>query len=388
MADLDALAPNYRRAQRRWPDAPTLAKCHEALNACFAGNAHGMVEHVKSYIESVCLTIMGELREPMPSSTPSTTALLVAALRPLGMRNTKGASKLDSVLSAFNKLADALTEMRNDQGAVAHGKDAFLDAVSADHARAFLHAGDAILGVLLNAFEGKQPDLTVTREPYESFPHLNDRIDRAVNVEARVDEDGDRPIVVFSVATGAQEQSIELRIEPSRLLYGIDRSAYIEVLRTADIAAAEAEEAEEAEEEGEEQPIGPEPVEVPGISAAPPALTELVPIYGGNLEPLRAGVQGFLRAEGLEPEAADGGPRLIDSLLATAEQNMGLDWKQREPLQARLKVACKRVLVRFGNASDKAEDMAERFVGWLRVQAPEVEVSSQAAPVVAAGGLP
>ena len=67
MPDLDALAPNYRRAQQRWPDAPTLAKCHESLGASFDTNAHGLVEHVKSFIESVCLTIMGEMREPMPS---------------------------------------------------------------------------------------------------------------------------------------------------------------------------------------------------------------------------------------------------------------------------------------------------------------------------------
>lgn len=26
MPDLDALVPNYRQAQQRWPDAPTLAK--------------------------------------------------------------------------------------------------------------------------------------------------------------------------------------------------------------------------------------------------------------------------------------------------------------------------------------------------------------------------
>ena len=242
MADLDVLAPNYRRAQQRWPDAPTLAKYLESLNSCFAGNAHGMVEHVKSFIESVCLTIMGELREPMPSSTPSTTDLLVAALSPLGLRNTRGASKLDKLLSGFNRLTEALTEMRNDNGPVAHGKDAFLDVVTSDHARAFVHAGDAILSVLLNALEGKQPDLTVTREPYESFPHLNDRIDRAVSVEARIDEDGERPMVVFLVATGQRGEAIELRVEPSRLLYGIDRSAYIEVIRTADLVAAEAEE--------------------------------------------------------------------------------------------------------------------------------------------------
>src|SRR5260221_13857538 len=118
MADLDALAPNYRRAQQRWPGAPTLAKCHEALRSCFDSNAPGIVEHVKSFIESVCLTIMGELREPMPSSTPSTTDLLVAALSPLGLRNSKGASKLDKLFSGFKSLPDALIVPRNANGSL------------------------------------------------------------------------------------------------------------------------------------------------------------------------------------------------------------------------------------------------------------------------------
>jgi len=386
MPDLDALAPNYRRAQQRWPDGPTLTKCHETLRACFDTNTHGLVEHVKSFIESVCLTIMGELREPMPSSAPSTTDLLVAALNPLGLRNTRGASKLDKVLSGFNRLADALSEMRNDNGPVAHGKDAFLDALTADHARAFLHAGDAILGVLLNALEGKQPDLTVTREPYESFPHLNERIDRAASVEARIDEDGERPMVVFSVATGPRGEAIELRVEPSRLLYGIDRSAYIEVLRTADLVVAETEEAE-----GEEEAVAPaEPVAPAGLDAASveAPLAELVPAYGGAMEALRQGLGDFLGAEGVDPAPpAEGGARLTDSLLATVEQNIGLDWKRREPLQARLKVACKRVLVQFGSDAAKAENVAERLVAWLRVQAPEVDSGIPLAPAAVEGGL-
>lgn len=372
MPDLDVVAPNYRRAQLRWPDAPTLARCHEALAACFETSAHGLVEHVKAFIESVCLTIMGELREPMPSAAPSTTELLVAALNPLGFRNTKGASKLDKVLSGFNRLADALTEMRNENGPVAHGKDAFLDALTVDHARAFLHAGDAILSVLLNALEGKQPDLTVTRVPYESFPHLNERIDRAVTVEARIDEDGERPMVVFSVATGPRGEAIELRVEPSRLLYGIDRSAYIEVLRTADLVVAE-----EAEGEAEEEAVTPAGPAAPAsldAAAVSAPLAELVPAYRGPLEALRQALSDFLAAEGVDPApAAAGGARLTDSLLATVEQNMGLDWKRREPLQARLKMACKRVLVQFGATPEKAVEVAGRLVAWLRVQAPEVD---------------
>lgn len=372
MPDLDALAPNYRRAQQRWPDAPTLARCYDSLNACFNGSAHGLVEHVKSFVESVCLTIMGEFREPMPSAQPSTTDLLVAALGPLGLKNTKGATKLDKVLSGFNRLADAIGDMRNETGPVAHGKDGFLDAIAADHARAFLHAGDAILGILLNAFEGKQPDLIATREPYESFPHLNERIDRAVAVEVRIDEDEDRPIVVFAVATGPRGEAIELRVEPSRLLYGIDREAYVEVLKTAELAVPEEEEGEEPEAEAGEREAGEAPG--PAIGPAEGPVTELVAEYKGDLAALRGGVEAFLQAEGVDPAVAGAdGVRLIDSLLATAEQNMALDWKRREAMQAKLKVACKRVLVRFGCAANKADAVADRFVGWLRVQAPETE---------------
>lgn len=379
MPELDALAPNYHRAQQRWPDAPTLVRCYDALVSCFNGNTHGLVEHVKSFVESVCLTIMGEFRVPMPSGQPATTELLVAALDPLGLRNTRGASKLDKVLSGFNRLADAIGDMRNEAGPVAHGKDRFLDAISADHARAFLHAGDAILGILLNAFEGKQPDLISTREPYESFPHLNDRIDRAVAVEVRIDENEDRPMVVFSVATGPRGEAIELRVEPSRLLYGIDRGAYVEVLKTAELAVAEEEEAEwpEGETADLEMPGAPAPI---GLAEGP--VTELQADYRGDLASLRDGARAFLLAESVDPAAVDSaGARLIDSLLATAEQNMALDWKQREAMLSKLKVASKRVLVRFGCRPEEADTLASRFVSWLRVQAPDTPLSAPATRV-------
>lgn len=371
MAGLEGIAPNYKRAQQRWPEAPMLPKYYEALDACFAGNGHGMVEHIKSYIECVCLTIMGEMRAPIPSSTPSTTELLVAALNPLGLRNSRGASKIDKVLSGFNKLADALTEMRNDNGPVAHGKDAFLDPLPTDHARAFLHAGDIILGLLLNAYEGKQPDLIVTREPYENFSHLNKRIDRAVSVEARIDEGGDQPVVVFSVATGPRGEVIELRVEPSRLLYGIDREAYVEVLKTADLAASEE---EEEEKEKDKKDVPDKLVEMHGVNTgAPPGpVAKVMTAYEGTLRILRPGVAAFLTSESLEPSTKDvAGAILVDSLLGTIDQNMAVDWKQREPIQARLKVACKRVLVHFGVILTKAETTAENLVAWLRVQGPD-----------------
>lgn len=369
MPDLDMLAPNYRRARQRWPNAVTLERGYEALVECFGGNGHGLVEHVKSYLESVCITILVEMGEPVPPSQPSSTELLVAALSPLGLRNSRGATKLDKVLSGFNRLTDAITEMRNETGALAHGKDGFLDPIAGDHARAFLHTGDAILAVLLNAFEGRQPDLVATREPYEAFPHLNERIDRVIGLVARIDEDGDRPTVVFLMATGRRDEAIELRVEPSRLLYGIDREAYVEVLETAELVIGvpdgEPREGDAGATDAIEMPIDDEGA--PGVPVA-----DVVETYSGTLDGVRGGVEAFLRAEGLDPSvvAADGG-RLVDSVLATAAQSMAIDWKRREVMQAKLKIGCKRVLVQFGYAPEVAERLSEQLVGWFLIEGPE-----------------
>jgi hypothetical protein len=368
MADLDAVAPNYRRARQRWPDAPMLRSCHDSLCACFAGSAHGQVEQVKAFIDSVCLTIVTELRAPMPqSSMPTTTQLLGAALSPLGLQNSQHATALGTLLSGFNKVSDAIATMRNENGPVAHGKEGFLDAVAADHARAFLHAGDAILGLVLSAFEGKQPDLVSTREPYGNFPHLNERIDRAVAMSARIDDDEPRPVLVVTVTAGGAEEAFELRVQPSELLYGIDREAYVDVLNSADV---------EARSDEEVGPVGEETIKLPqgGMVDEAGPTTKVISGYQGTLAPLRSGVQVFLATAGvdLSSTAADGA-HLLESLLATADASMGLDWKKRPPLQARVKVACRRVLVRFGVPTDEAEKVAEQFVAWLRIQAPDGE---------------
>lgn len=390
MPDLDALAPNYLRAQQRWPDAQTLANSHAALVRCFAGEAHGMVEHVKSFIECVCITITEELSAPISSLTPSLTDLLIAALDPLGLRNTRGASKLDKVLSAFNRLSDALTEMRNDNGPLAHGKGAFVDALTADHARAFVHTGDAILGVLLGALEGIQPDLAVTREPYASFPHLNDQIDRAVTVEVKVEDEGERQMVVFSVATGPGRETIQLRVEPSRLLYGIDRSAYVEVLgATARGSAAPEDEDESAEEmvAPDVAATDPRSVEAPTAGAASEVgpHSELVASYAGALADLRGPLTLILADSGLMmAPLGDGGPQPVESLLATADLCMGVDWKLRAQLQARLKVSCKRVLAQFGASPESAEALSSQLVGWFREHAPE---STEAAATAGADSV-
>ncbi len=361
---LEKLAPNYRLAQQRWPSAPTLVDGYEALADCFHGNAHGLVEHVKSFIESVCLTILSEFGQSKPSNTPSSTKLLVEALKALGLSNKRGATKLDAVLSGFNRLSDALSEMRNETGPVAHGKNGFVDSVTIDHTRAFLHVGDAILSVLLNALEGKEPDLVVTHEPYETFKDYNDCIDRYANVQVQIDEEGDTPIIVFSVTTGSSEDAIKLRVEPSRLLYGTDRQAYATLLETAKVVSSIEGDEDKEEEKGSEfdDTLSATPVE------AVEPVTAVMSVYSGAFDILRSGLKTFLELEGVRPTGTVGKEQLIDSLFATVEQNMALDWKNREPIRARLKVACKRVLVQFETEPKKADEVAKRMVHWLSHQ--------------------
>lgn len=370
MSEVDTLAPNYLRAKEHWPDAPNLSHCYREIVTCYAGSSHGLVEHVKAMLESVCITILEEFSKPMPSSTPSTTELLVGALRPLGLYNTRGASKMDKVLSGYNRLTDALSDMRNENGPVAHGKDGFLEALEADHARAFLHTGDAILGLLLNALEGKEPDLSKTREPYERFPHHNDRIDRSVAIDATVDLDGDVPLLILKITTGGNAEEIEVKVEPSRMLYGVDRSAYIEILGTAVT--------EFADQEAEPEPSIPV---IAGRSYTRLVTGDLassgdVHAHEGRFAKLRPGLTNLLRNEGWSDARLEEEGDLVGSLLTLADQNFGLDWKDSTRQQARLKVATRRLLVRFESEREKSEEVAERFISWLRIQAPDGESSA------------
>jgi hypothetical protein len=118
MPDLDIIAPQFRLATERWPDAPTLANHYKAVVECYAGTGHSLIASVKSFIECICLTLLGEFGKTMPTSDPSTTELLVEALKTLGLQNSRGASKIDKILSAHNKMADALNEMIKRSGRV------------------------------------------------------------------------------------------------------------------------------------------------------------------------------------------------------------------------------------------------------------------------------
>lgn len=373
MDEFDALVPHFRQAKERWPEAPTLSNHYKAVAENYEGGGHGLIATVKSFIECVCLTILGEFGRPMPSSDPSTTELLVEALRSLGLQGSRGASKVDKLLSAHNRLADTLSEMRNENDPVAHGKDGFLDTLTTNERRAFLLTADTILALLLSAHDGTEPDLQHTREPYERFAHLHERVDRAVTVESAIDDDDERQVVVVRLRTGSLPDGIELRIEPSRLLYAIDRTAYAELLGSSAVESGAAPPPVEAKE-GEVTAVEPAPAAEPT-----PPTAEVVPSYEGVLSPLKEALAQYLESLGLSAAVeTPAGADLRDSLLATAERHMGLDWTTRDSLLAAMKVSLRRTLVQFGVDRGWVEQCAEHLVSWLKIQAVGLTSTEQA----------
>jgi hypothetical protein len=357
----DAVVPHFRRAKERWAEAATLSQHYASVVESYEGSTHDLICSTRSFIECVCRTILSEFGKPEPPSNSNTTYLLREALKTLGFENSRGASRLDDILTAHNTMADALSFMRNHHDPGAHGKDGFLDTLSTNECRAYLITADTILALLLAAYEGTEPNLRFTREPYERFDRFHDRVDHATSIEADVDTDGDVETLIVRLSTPTLPDGFEIRLEPSKLLYAVDREMYVQLLASALGVPQPAPETAAA--------IPPEGMP---LRAATPMVTtaDVVPTYDGALSTLKTPLQEFLQTlGGLETAAATAGTNLRDSILATGERSMGLDWTSREPLQAAMKVALRRTLIKFGIEPVRAEQTAEKLVSWLKTNA-------------------
>lgn len=236
MSQLDELAPNFRRCMTLWPSARLLASHHTALSAALESNGSGIIEFTKSFLECVCRTILRDHGATVDANY-TTTHLLKEAAASVGLVHTRGQSSFNKVLSSYFKLCEAINNLRNAEGSVAHGKDGFLDDLCAHHLRILVLAADSILALLIGHAEATEPNLAHTRRPFSSFDHLNRRIDAAVSciVEVSEPEPDDAetgPWVVMEFRTAGLDEGVTLTLRPSELLFGHDRLAYVEVLRS------------------------------------------------------------------------------------------------------------------------------------------------------------
>lgn len=362
---LDDISPAFKAAAIRWPDAPNIQTHYADLASTFESNGSSLIELCKSFLEAVCITVLNEMGATTPSNE-STTQYVVAALDALGLRNTRGASAFDKVLSAHNKLADALTEVRNQEGSVAHGKDGFIDAISDRHIRVYLLSADTIISLVLQAFDGKEPSLLKTRERHDRFSYLNDRIDSVTQIDAAVDEEG---VVELSFRAGALEDGFDIRVSASELLYYLDRQAYVNVLDALRGVTIEPQEEEISEsEETEAEPVEEIQQEEAADEEKAPVSKKLQPVtgyegkYKNQVSPLYDYILHSIL--GGDTKFATQIQKLTYTLLNGMEDMAVVDWSRRPSTHAEVRLFLKKLVKLFAieGLDDKNVD---EIVTWL-----------------------
>lgn len=223
-----------------WAHAPMLQQTYQTLEATFADESDACIDASKAMVECACRVIIEELDDPASplkptKADPKLAELLGIATRMLKLGEIRHRAFAD-VIREHNRLAEALRVLRNEAGTVSHGKDGFVRKLSAHHRRAALLAADAIVTFLHEAYLDHDPDPVQTLEPYERFATSNAMIDRFASLQAEPNEDG---ILTVRIVLPEGDE-ILLTVEPSRLLFGVDREAYKLALNACREATANA----------------------------------------------------------------------------------------------------------------------------------------------------
>lgn len=241
--------PGIRAACGHWRDAPMLQQTFEAMERNLEHNNDACIDCAKTIVEVVCRVVVDSfhtLQTPLKpvQETPSLSDWLTAAIRALKLGDVRD-DRFKKLVSSHHKLADALNDLRNKAGPASHGKDPYLERLAEHHRRSAVLAADAIVAFLYQAYLDAQLDPISSREPWERFAEDNALIDASVGLE--VDGDSGDLCTLRFMLPGRNEVPITINIEVSRLLYQLDRDAYVEALNAARGATA----SELVEEQGE-----------------------------------------------------------------------------------------------------------------------------------------
>ncbi|MBD3620372.1 MAG: abortive infection family protein [Chromatiales bacterium] len=225
--------PGIRLACSHWRDTPMLQQTFEALERSLEQNNDSCIDCSKAVVEVICRVIVESFHSPLaslkpPQETPSLSDWLSAAVRALKLGDVRD-EKFKKLVSSHHKLADALNDLRNKGGPVSHGKDPYLARLAAHHQRTAVLAADAIVAFLYEAYLEATLDPISSREPWEHFGEDNELIDAHVGLAVETDDDG-LTSLRFLLPGG---DALPLTIEVSRLLYQLDREAYVEALNAA-----------------------------------------------------------------------------------------------------------------------------------------------------------
>lgn len=224
-----------------------LQQTFEALDKSFNEDNDACIDCAKTTIEVICQIIVDELDNPAQSikpqeKLPSFGTWVSTAVRALKLGDVRN-NAFQKLVSQHHKLTEALGDLRNVAGPASHGREGFIERLSSYHRRAAVLSADAIVAFLYHGYVESEPNLVRTREPYERFEELNELIDGSVTMEGGIDEDGSLSVIV-NLPT---EDSVPIPVTAtaSRVLFQLDRQAYIEALnavRSVPLVAKETEE--------------------------------------------------------------------------------------------------------------------------------------------------
>lgn len=238
--------PGIRTFCAHWKHAPMLQQTFETLEREFADENDACIDAAKGFVECACRLLIQELDDPLnpiqgwPDSPiknahPSFKNWVSAAFRLLAIVERRD-DPFSKIVSQHYDLTDALGKFRDVAGTISHGKDGLSRKLSVHHRRSALLAADALVTFLHESYLEREPDPLLTFEPYERFEASNALIDDHTAVRADPDEDSILHVAV--ILPGGDE--VPLAIEPSRLLFGVDREAYKLVLNACREAKASA----------------------------------------------------------------------------------------------------------------------------------------------------
>jgi hypothetical protein len=225
--------PGIREVCAHWRNAPMLLQTFEALERTLEQDNDACIDCAKTMVEIVCRVIVESFHTPLAplkpvQETPTLSDWLSAAVRALKLGDIRD-EKFKKLVSSHHKLAEALNDLRNKAGPASHGKDPYLERLAIHHRRTAVLAADAIVAFLHKAYLDIQLDPASSREPWERFADTNALIDTHVGLDVETDDDG-TPCLNFLLPGG---DMLPLKIEVSRLLYQLDREAYVEALNAA-----------------------------------------------------------------------------------------------------------------------------------------------------------
>ena len=225
--------PGIREACVHWHDAPMLQQTFEALERTLEQDNDACIDCAKSIVEVFCRIVVDELDSPAQpvkstDAAPSFSAWVSAAVRVLKLGENQN-NKFLKLVSQHHKLTTALSDLRNESGPVSHGRDGFLAKLSVHHRRSAVLSADALVMFLHQAYLEAQRDPVNSREPWERFEAFNQLIDANIGLKLVTDDDTNPELRVLLPGG----EYLSLNVPVSRLLYQLDRDAYIEALNAA-----------------------------------------------------------------------------------------------------------------------------------------------------------